>query len=315
MNWGILGPKKDAPMQRIELDHQVTYNTETHVEVSVVARALLASEALIKESVSLLDNLFPEASFSISDMRVENLSNNSPLKEILTVGVFMAFQDDLERQVPHLVEGLLGAQVSSDHKTLVTVGVIITAICVIDQIVQRLFPGKDIKELKGTYERQLKEASKLTGKSIEDIDAYLRANIGGKLKGRLAKAALEFFLPAKQDGGVAIIGSGGQLVSEAAIREIPHDVDFAELDKRRFYELDDVSVDIHRSDIDSNSQGWRGAIDEVSEKILKIELFPEISPRDLYGKTGVTADVLIIEEQDAEGEWSPKVIHIKNFRN
>ena len=74
--------------------------------------------------------------------------------------------------------------------------------------------------------------------------------------------------------------------------------------------LESATVEIHRSDRDSNVSGWRAIIRAVSDKKVRAELSPEISPAVLYPQIEVTGDVLVVQERNNDGDLVPKTYHL-----
>lgn len=112
------------------LSHVLTYTTAGDVPVEVVARSLIANERLIRESLRVIESSSPGSEISAVRVRVSSLSNASPLKQVFAVALFVAFQKDLEREVPSLIEKLTGHTVPEQFSTLVTVLVIMVAMAV-----------------------------------------------------------------------------------------------------------------------------------------------------------------------------------------
>jgi len=213
------------------------------------------------------------------------------------VGIFFAFQDGLESEVPALVEKLTGVEVAGEYTTMVTVAVMLLAVAFIDKAIDGAFPRKKTKHLKAELKKKIGTLSELSGREPAEIERLLDDSVGNKLHKRMILAALDFILPAKQDNGVLIQGFGDLSISEEAVREVPSELDFAMEDFQSTRELSDVNVDIHRADRDSNESGWRGIVEEVSDKKIRLQLSPNINAEELYGKKLVTADVVVVEER------------------
>lgn len=301
-------------MHRIELPHIITYQTVTHVDVEIVARSLLANAELAKESVALLDRLCKGATFQVTSTRVNALTNSSPLKEYLVLALFVTYQEELESTVLPLLESLLRIDIPERNAAIVTVLTMLVAANVIEQTIQRIFPGKDTRALQAVLSQKIDVAADLLTLPREELDAIIKDRTDNPFPKRLVEAALGFFAPAMQDGGVVILGIGGHEISEDAVREVPTGLDFLADEDKRSYPLDDVVVDIHRSDRDSVDSGWRGIVKDVSDKKIRLQLSPMIDPEDLYGKKLIRADVVVIEEKQIDGRFYPAVVHVMTLR-
>ena len=126
---------------QIKLYHSLTYTTEGIVPVQLVAKSLLANERLIHESLRILESIGQNFKFDSIKVSVAQLSNESPLKEALAVAIFVAYQHDLEREVPQLLQTLTGHAIPDGSVTIVTVLVFLIAIYLIDAAIERLMPS------------------------------------------------------------------------------------------------------------------------------------------------------------------------------
>jgi hypothetical protein len=102
--------------------------------------------------------------------------------------MFIAYQEKLEVEVPKLVEMMIGLDIAPESNLLVTVGVMLLAIVVVDKAVERFMPGKSVERLKNEYRKKLKELSKLSGKTDSEIDELIRESMLGKFNKSLLKA-------------------------------------------------------------------------------------------------------------------------------
>lgn len=294
----------------IALQHSLLFSTKGDVPVSVVAKNLLANERLIHESLRILGGCVDGLEIRKVTVKVAHVSNTSPLKEVFALGLFMAYQKELEAEVPALLQQWLGYATPGGMKTVVTVLVLMTAIYIINASVERLLPGKEIGRLKEEYQDKLAALSKMTGLDRAVIEESLKTRMSeGRLRS-LFRKAYEFFTPAKIESGVEILSEDEVVVSKDAINEIPSEAELAQVDLKTVYELSDVEVDIHRSDRDYTQSGWIAVIEEVSDKRRKLVLSPNLDPAKLYGVTKVRGDVLVVEEATEDGELVIKEYHL-----
>lgn len=294
----------------IALQHSLLFSTKGDVPVSIVAKNLLANERLIHESLRILGGCVDGLEIRKITVKVAHVSNSSPLKEVFALGVFMAYQKELEAEVPALLQQWFGYATPDGMKTLVTVLVLMTAIYIISASVERLLPGKEIGRLKEEYQDKLAALSKMTGLDKAVIEESLKARMSeGKLRS-LFRKAYEFFSPAKLERDVDILSENEVAVSRDAIAEIHSEGELTLADMKNVYELSDVEVDIHRSDRDYTQSGWIAVIEELSDKRRKLVLSPNLDPAKLYGVTKVRGDVLVVEEATEDGELVTKEYHL-----
>lgn len=226
----------------------------------------------------------------------------------------MTYQKDLEKEVPIMLQQVFGYHAPNGMETLVTVMVLLTAIYIIDIAIERLLPGKEVKRLKEEYELKLLELSRMTGLDSGIIEANLKKRLSeGKLKS-LFKKAYEFFAPAKAEPHAEILVKDEVAIPRDAIDEIPTEIEVAQTEAKNVYELTDVEIDIHRSDIDYTRSGWIAIIEEVSDKRKKLVLSPDLAPADLFGVKKIRGDILVIEEMTDEGEYVIKEFHLMKRR-
>jgi hypothetical protein len=303
-------------MQSIEVPHLITYDTRTHVDIHAVAKSLLATADLIELARPVIEKLMGGTAISISSIRIQEVSNGSPLKEMMWVGLFLAFQKELENEVPVWVEQMFGVSVPEDAKTIVTVLVMILAISIIDQAVQRFMPSKDIQHLRKTLGDQIGVVAEMSQSKPEDIRALVvEQTRKDKLSKKMVMAALNWFFPARQDEGVMISGGGGMRIPADAVREVPPALELLIDENKRTRDLFNVLIDIHRADRDSTEAGWRGIVEEVSKRKLRLQLAPTISPDEVFGRRFIHADVVVVEERQKDGKYRPGVIHIMAIRD
>jgi hypothetical protein len=291
----------------ISVRHSLTYSTTRDVPVSVVARSLLANESLVIASIRILEKCVPGLEVSAISVKVAELSNSSPLREVLLATLFLTYQQDLVTEVPELIQKLTGYTVPGHYDALVTVLVLATALYTINATVERLMPGKQLKKLIEEYEEKKRLLSELIGVEKETLERYTAERIGADRA--FFSRVWDFFAPAKLEPGAAILSNGGTVsadviaeIPEAAFTEIPQSFDP--------YELRRVTVDIHRSDRDENKHGWRAVIESVSPRKVRMELAPDINPQGLWGKTSVVGDVLVIEGSLPDESIGPRTYQL-----
>jgi hypothetical protein len=290
----------------IKLHHSLTYTTDGVVPVHLVAKSLLANERLIHESLRLLEGLDKDFKIDSIKVSVAKLSNESPLKEAMAIAVFVAYQHDLEKELPQLIQTLTGHSIPDGQVTLVTVLVFLVSIYLIDAAIERLMPGKSVKAIKAEYEEKKLLVSSLLKLSPDAIEEAVKNRFGEGRSKSLTSKVYEFFAPAKIESNTEITTDNNFRISLEAIKEIPSALDFAQMEKTNSYELDAVLIEIHRADRDETKHGWRAIIRDVSDRKTRMELDADIQPEELYGKTVLRGDVTIIEDLKDDGDYQVK---------
>ncbi len=295
---------------QIKLYHSLAYTTNGLVPVHLVAKSLLANERLIHESLRILEGL--ETGFQISSVQISvaKLSNESPLKEFMAIALIGAYQHDLEKEVPQLIQTLTGHHIPDGQATVVTVLVFLVALYLIDAAIERLMPGKSVKAIKAEYEEKIHLAAKMLSLAPERIEEVICARFDNGRNKSLVNKVYDFFSPAKIESGTEIVAGKDVSIKTAAIQEIPSTLDVEQLEAANSYPLDAAVIEIHRADRDENKHGWRAIIQDVSDKKIRMELDPSINPDELYGKKIFRGNVMVIEELQDGGDYQIKAYNL-----
>ena len=72
----------------------------------------------------------------------------------------------------------------------------------------------------------------------------------------------------------------------------------------------DVSIELHAQDLDRTKQGWAGIASDISPKRLRLELEPPIKPEQVYRKSKIRGDVMLILRKHADGSYHPAALHL-----
>ena len=76
--------------------HEIVYDFEDEATIEEVASSLLANAGFVRDAIAVIDACHPNLEISESRVRLSVLSQQSPLKELLTVALVLGFQEDLE---------------------------------------------------------------------------------------------------------------------------------------------------------------------------------------------------------------------------
>jgi len=108
-------------MKEIRLPFSISYQTEGVTPVADVIAALEATDALMRDAVSLLPSLYKGLKVEKCSLNVHKLTQESPLREYFLLALVVAFQDDLVGEVPPVIEDLFKVTVNDRYDTIVTV--------------------------------------------------------------------------------------------------------------------------------------------------------------------------------------------------
>lgn len=297
-------------MVQVNVPFSVTYQTEGLTPVSDVIEALKATEALMQDAISLLPSLIRGLKVEESSLNVRRISQESPLKEIFGVALFLAFQDDLEAEVPPMLEDVLNITISDKYDTIVTVvflmvvfyGVSFAKDAALKMVADHQSRQK-LDELIGIVSQQ-------TGKPASDVKAILDSKFGkpASVK-RWVTNALSFFTPSKKAENAPIVVDREELGREL-VREVPSPVPAEKISNYDRYEpISGVSLEIHAMDRDKASTGWAAIVPGVSDKRLRMKPLDPVSPSDLFGHSSVVGDVVVVSKLTSDG-FVPSEVHL-----
>jgi hypothetical protein len=144
----------------------------------------------------------------------------------------------------------------------------------------------------------------------EQLSDAVDTSIRSAGKDRVAKAALEFIRPAKREAG-SIISGGGAVISAQTIAEAPSELDMEMQDDEEPSEsIQKQVVVIHATDIDHSKSGWAGHLPGRWNHRLRMQIYPGIDNKSIFGKTQVVADIILVSKPDRKGQMTPYLFHV-----
>lgn len=295
---------------QVEIPHEVTYQFDGKASVSDVARSLLAQERLIRDALDVLETCFPDLHFESIVVAVNEVAQQSPLRELLQTIVVVSFQDELGKEVPALIQNLFGVAISGEYDGLVTVLVLCIAIYGLNWVSDKIFAGKAKPELVAERARLLNEAADRAHLPATQIEEAIHKRLGAGRRRSVMKSASDFIMPARRLGASEITGLGGSAISGEAIRAAPSGIELAEYEpESEDYTVEDVVIKFHRHDID-RTRDWAATIDVISKSRKTLHLDPSINADRLFDRKAVRGDVLITSERNSEGEYIPTLYRL-----
>ncbi|WP_026379441.1 hypothetical protein [Afifella pfennigii] len=302
--------------------HYVEYVVDEAVPVGDVAASLLANERLLRQAIPALESLFPGIKIETKRVSLPSLSQESPLKELFAFAVVMTFQKDLEKEVPDLISGMLGVEVSDKYDTLLTVLVMILAIWGISKGFEKLFPGKKSTNLDEERARLINVAGDLIQVSPEHVESAIDAATTGRRSRSIASSAGRFFLPSRASGAAEVRSHNPDAsIKRAAVEEARSaigvslsDDDETDAQPESEFKLD-VDIELHASDRDKTRTGWAGHIPGVFEDRVPMRVDKSITPQSLFGRTRLHGDVYIVYDVKDDGELAPREFLLLRLKN
>jgi hypothetical protein len=110
---------------QVDLPFTVEYLTPGVVPLGEVIDSLIALQSLIEEGGSNLPLFVSGLQIEAIRVNVRSIIQESPLREVFLVSLFLAFQKDLEAEIPAMVEHITGQPIPEGFETLVTLSVLI----------------------------------------------------------------------------------------------------------------------------------------------------------------------------------------------
>ncbi|QDW38552.1 hypothetical protein FFI89_016230 [Bradyrhizobium sp. KBS0727] len=299
------------------LPHQVRYDVDGYIPVSVIAESLVANGKLVAEAAFLLEALIPGLVIERAEVSVRRVVHESPLREVFAVAIVAAFQAGLQTDMPAIVTDLTGLVVPDRYHNLLTVIVMMIAVYGVSKTIERLFPTKKTDQIDESFKSLTLVAGDLIQMQPEQIETAVRARLADKKQGQLTSAIRSFFAPTAGHPGSTIAGAG-TTIGASAIAQIP-DFNTAEVVATKSATESQMEngqkIIIHAMDRDRGKYGWAGHIPEFFDDRVPMKLDKKINPESLFTKTEIWGDVLILFDIDSEGVRTPSEFHLLRIVN
>jgi hypothetical protein len=289
---------------------EVTYQTPNTVPIEDVIDGLISAKLLIEEGGYNLAHLIPGLQIEQVRVNVRSVTQQSHLRELLFVSIYLATQKDLEREVPALVELVTGTVVPDDFRTLLTLSVLIA-----------LFYGaayaKDLithisteSALKGQLDALIEDMSGRTGKTYDEIKRLLDRRYKPKAKIKtLASVAFQFFKPSKSQSN-APIRVNDRDISTEVISDVPSTYAYEKvLESDSAKSFPGIELELHAQDRDRDASGWAAVPKGITDKRLRMKLVDGVTPSELWGRDQIRGDVIVLYKRVGT-DMVPTEIHL-----
>lgn len=297
-------------MTEIRLPFSITYETKGVTPVTDVIEALKATNGIVSDAVSLLPSIFDGLRIEESSLNVRTLTQESPLREIFFISIFLAFQEDLEQEVPTVIEDLFKVTVGDNYDTIVTVAVMAVAFygagLAIDAAKKTFADSLPLAK----FEELIQLLALETGKAPSDLREIIQARFGKPAAAkRLIGQAKRIFLPSQRESNAPVLFDRHRISSEI-LREIPYVGEAEEKsDFDRYEPHYGVDLELHAQDRDRSATGWAAVASAVSDKRLKVRVMDPVEPSEIWGKDQITADIVVVLKLTSDG-YQPAEIQI-----
>lgn len=299
----------------IQFPHEFVYETAETADIADVIASLLGAEQLIRETAPLLQGCLQGVSIQKINVSVRSISQESPLRETLFVAMFLVYQKDLEHGVSVLSEQIIGSPIPAEFKTIATIAFCLLLYHGADFIFSQVNKNSFSKKIRAQSESLATELADECGISKERVQTILEKQYGKSRLRTIAQSALSFVAPSKRHNNVPIL-IGGRRIDSDIIKEIPSESQIESADVPDIARPhNNVLIDLHAQDVDRTKSGWAAVIPEISPRRLKMEIYPPIRPEDLYTKTRIRGDVMLISNKKTDGSYQPTTFHLINIRD
>jgi len=211
----------------------------------------------VSDAVSLLSNIFDGLPIGETSLNPRTVIQESPLRKIFFISIFFAFQEDLEQELPTVIEDLLKVTVDDNYDTIVTVAVMAVAFygvgLAIDTVTKTCADSLPCAKLEELIQLLALE----TGKTPSDLREIIQACFGKPSEAkRLIGQAKRIFLPSQRESNISTLFDEYRISSEI-LREIPYVGEVEEKpDFDRYEQPYSVDLGFHAQDRDRSSTGW-----------------------------------------------------------
>lgn len=296
--------------------HSITYDFDEDVTIGEIAASLLANERFLKDAFAVLQACQPGLEVSNLKIRLSEVSQQSPLKELITAAVVIGFQEDLEEEVPDFIEALTGLQISERYDSMITVIVVAVALWSLLALIEKAFKRPSAPATEDAYHNVTNVAGDLIQVEGETVRGAIEGRLGGKRRRGAIKGARDFLLPAKRRQARAIRTGANMDIERPVIEEVPSDLDEAMFEPTmEEYDLASVRVALRAHDLDRAKAGWAGVVAAVSEKRVKIQIDPSVKADDLFTRAEVLASIRVYAQENDDGEMEPYLYVIQEIHD
>jgi len=104
----------------IQFPHKIIYTNQGKIPVREIANSLLAQATLIEHLKPIMEGCIDGVSIEKIELIFKEAKHNSPLEEAFFVSVLLAYQKNLEEEVPEIIKNM-GIDLPEKFHSIVTV--------------------------------------------------------------------------------------------------------------------------------------------------------------------------------------------------
>lgn len=295
----------------IPFSQEIIYDIKGPPTVADVIAALLAAEELFRETIPMFQAVVPGLAIEGVRVSVREVSEGS-LKEVLGVAVLAAFQPDIAKEMQPITEKLFG-QGAHDYNNLLSVLLLVVLFYGADYIYTHVNKTAVSRRIRAQLDDTIKSLSREFGIPEDRVSKILEQQYQkGRLR-LLGHSVIKFFSPSKRHNNAPIL-IGKKKIDEETVREVPGDAQIEAAEVPEIYQpFRDVQIELHAQDMDRAKQGWAAIVPQVGKKRLRMEIYPPIKPEDIYTKTKLRGDIMLVLQKKNDGSYEPSMFHLTNL--
>lgn len=295
---------------RYDTNFAVRYLTEDPVSIREIIESLQGVETILGEMGYVLPKLVDGLQVQRIEVRVREIGQESPLREIFLVSLFLAFQEELESEMVENVASMTGYNIPENWDTMVTVLALILVFygagAIKDLVIGKVDPGPSERMLDGL----ILELANDTGKSPADIRQTLDDRYGDKtLWKRITKATSRFFGPSKRQDSAPIEVNNRQIDRETVHDVPPQYLVDHEADAKPARPFENVVLELHAKDRDNAGKGWAAVPRGITDQRVRLKLMEDVSAADVWGREVVRGDITVVYDR-VGSDMVPREIHL-----
>ncbi|WP_371346499.1 hypothetical protein [Ancylobacter sp. IITR112] len=297
---------------QVAIPHSITYDFDASASVSEVTRALVAQEKLLRESLVVLTEMFPNLDIESVRVSVRNVSQESPLHQTLQAIIVGAYSPEIAEEMPDIINALTGYDVPDSFDGLISVLVLLLALYGVEWLFKRM--RKAISPVLSRQRKRLTEqAAYRAGVTEASIERAVERALS-KRERATSSAAIDLLRPGQRHGARSISSGDYAKLEREVLDEVPTEAEMAAIEpETKSADIDNIDVEFRRHDLDKPT-GWAAVIDIVSKDRVALHLAPHINPASIFDQKSVKADVTVTYVSNITGEYKPSLYYIRQIR-
>jgi hypothetical protein len=194
---------------RIEVPFEIEYLTPGTVPIDELIDSLTATRYVLEESGYFLPSVVEGLRLEHLSIGVRSITHTSPLRELFLLTLVVAFQKDLTRTIPPIVDDVFRTTTPEQYKELVTVVALMVLFYGVGYVKDVVAGATTNLRASRQLDAVISEIAERTGYTNEEIRTRLRSKFASKNSLReLGSAALRFFKPSKSQNNSPVVVGG-----------------------------------------------------------------------------------------------------------